>query len=98
MSTIPITNIIEGSSIAVLNSVLALAILSDKSLRQRKELLFITGLAIADAMYGIGCIDSGRDKLINLAASNATDYTALSCFFKPKELLINYASQVRIDC
>lgn len=84
----------EGSSITALNSVLALAIISDKSMRQRKELLFIIGLAIADALYGLGCIDAGRDRLTNLVISNVTDYTPLNCFFKPREWLINYASQV----
>uniref|UniRef100_A0A914VMJ0 G protein-coupled receptor n=1 Tax=Plectus sambesii TaxID=2011161 RepID=A0A914VMJ0_9BILA len=96
MATIPIINIVEGSSIAALNSLLVLSILSEKTLRQRKELILITGMAIADALYGLGCIDSGRDKFAQLARSNVTDYTPLHCFFKPKELLINYASQTSL--
>jgi hypothetical protein len=86
----------EGLAIISLNVVLAISILLNKSLRQRKELVFIVGLSIADTLYGAACTEFGRDKLFNSVLSNTSlsPTTPWSCFWKPREFLIYFSSQV----
>lgn len=87
--------IVEGFTIVPLNFLLSLSILFNKSLRQRKEFVFIVGLAISDAIYGIGCIEYGRDKLMNSYLSNNSllSTTPFRCFLTPNALIIMYSYQ-----
>jgi hypothetical protein len=90
--------LIEGTIIIPLNFILALSIIVNRSLRERKELVFIAGLAVADTMYGVGVFDIGRDMLMNLVMTNNSLYpaTPIHCFCRVRELFISYPSQVSL--
>lgn len=87
---------IEGLIIVPLNALLSISILFNKSLRQRKELVFIVGLSVSDVLYGIGCIEYGRDQFFNSYLSNDSllPTTPFRCFLKPSSSILSYSYQV----
>uniref|UniRef100_A0A914X2W2 G-protein coupled receptors family 1 profile domain-containing protein n=1 Tax=Plectus sambesii TaxID=2011161 RepID=A0A914X2W2_9BILA len=58
------SQVIQGIVIAIANGLLLLTIVSKSSLRARKEMLIIAGLAGADFLYGFSAFLSSTYRLV----------------------------------
>uniref|UniRef100_A0A914WKD2 G-protein coupled receptors family 1 profile domain-containing protein n=1 Tax=Plectus sambesii TaxID=2011161 RepID=A0A914WKD2_9BILA len=89
--------IIEGIVITIANGLLLLTILSKSSLRTRKEMLIIAGLAGADFFYGLSSFLVSTYRLIITALNLQNEpLTAWDCLFFPPNFLL-YLTSVMIS-
>lgn len=92
------TLILLFSVICAGNGLLLATIITEKSLRSRKEMRIIAGLAVADVLVGGGALSLAiyRGVMISIGYSNKRLFTARDCIKLPPTVSVYVGSQLTV--